>query len=239
MNMLDWVLRVMKSLDQIREKAEQAHRYLDDGDKAKAELVNKYLKQDIAALEEVWGIHRSDGELSHLRRHVNFGEKHDYLDIVGNDLGKVGTLMLTTATKSSASLKDPKPHPYVAIERIDSLRKLPRTRLDSSRLVAMCQELNAAYQDDAYLSMGMLQRAIIDHVPPAFGATTFATAIAGHGGKSYKTAMQRLDKALRDIADLHLHSQMTRREVMPGLTQVHFAAELDLLLSEVVKILDI
>jgi len=97
--------------------------------------------------------------------------------------------MLATATKSSASLKDPKPHPYVSIERIDDLRKLPRTLLDTIRLVALCQELNAVYQDDAYLSMGMLQRAIIDHVPPIFGATTFATAIARHGGKSFKAAM--------------------------------------------------
>lgn len=75
--MLDWVLRVMKSLNQARKKAEEAHQYLEDGDKVKADLVNKHLKQDIDALEEAWGIHRKSGELSDLGRHVNFGKKHD------------------------------------------------------------------------------------------------------------------------------------------------------------------
>jgi len=235
MNMLDWVLRIMKAINQIREKALEAQQHLTEGDAAKAKLVNKYLKQDVDALEETWATHRKIAELGNLRRHVSFGETHDYMDILGNDLAKLETGMLTTATKSSASLRDPKPHPYVSIERLDELRKLPRTRLDVGRLVAFCQELNAAYQDDAYLSMGMLQRAIIDHVPPIFGATSFSAAIAGHGGRSFKNAMQRLDKSLRDIADLHLHSQITRREVIPGLAQVNFASELDLLLAEVIK----
>jgi len=49
--------------------------------------------------------------------------------------------------------------------------------------------------------------------------------------------MGHLDNAARKIADQHLHVQVRKREVLPTIVQVDFSNNLDLLLSEIVRIL--
>jgi hypothetical protein len=46
-----------------------------------------------------------------------------------------------------------------------------------------------------------------------------------------------LDRSLRNIADAHLHVQIRTSEVLPTGPQVDFRADLDVLLSEVVRVL--
>lgn len=80
-----------------------------------------------------------------------------------------------------------------------------------------------------------LVRALIDHVPPIFGARTFAEVVNNVGGKSIKESLQRLETSSRHIADSVLHQQIRRRESVPNGTQVNFSNDLDVLLAEIIR----
>jgi hypothetical protein len=74
-------------------------------------------------------------------------------------------------------------------------------------------------------------------VPPLFGKNTF-TGLANTygGGRSFRDTTQRLDEAARTIADAHLHEQICRTESLSSPQQVNFAAEIDVLFVEIVRI---
>jgi hypothetical protein len=80
----------------------------------------------------------------------------------------------------------------------------------------------------------MLLRAILDHIPPVFGAPSFRQFASSIAGKSIKASMERLDKSSRDISDRWLHEQIRKAESLPTTTQVDFRQDLDVLLGEVV-----
>jgi len=124
------------------------------------------------------------------------------------------------------------------VERIEEMGGLTAKDYDLTKLIRLCQELNAAYDDDSYMSIGMLVRSIVDHVPPIFSAKTF-TEVANNypGPKSFKSAMRHLDSSLRNAADSFLHVQIRNKEVLPTFQQVDFRADLDHLLAEIVRLL--
>lgn len=124
---------------------------------------------------------------------------------------------------------------YVSPERVDRLQEIESEKFDLTRLVKLCEELNDCYQSRSYHAIAMLVRTIIDHVPPVFGCDTFNEVANndGGGGKSFKKAMQRLNRSYRDIANRHLHEQIRSSETLPTQKQVDFTSELDLLLMEV------
>jgi len=127
--------------------------------------------------------------------------------------------------------------PYVSKVRIDELKTL-KSDYDLSKLVRLCEELNAATQSSSYYSMAFLLRTILDHVPPLFSCTDFSQVAANHrGGRSFKDNMQNLQTLLRKIADLHLHNQMKRKETtFPDEKLLHYASTLDILLGEIVSV---
>lgn len=131
-----------------------------------------------------------------------------------------------------------KGNPFVSAHRMEGLRALKAKQCDLTRLIRLCEELEAAYDHDSFMSIGMLVRAIVDHVPPIFGAKKF-TEVANNyaGSKSFKSAMQHLDNSLRNVADSFLHVQIRSKEVLPSFQQVDFRADLDLLLAEIVRVL--
>ena len=57
------------------------------------------------------------------------------------------------------------------------------------------------------------------------------------GGGSFKSSMANLDNSSRKIADRHLHTHVRKKETLPTLKQVDFSNDLDVLLSEIVRIL--
>ena len=76
------------------------------------------------------------------------------------------------------------------------------------------------------------------HIPPIFNVSSFAEVVNNYGGtKSFKDSMNLLQKSLRNVADSHLHVQIRAREILPNFTQANFKADLDLLLSEIVRLL--
>jgi hypothetical protein len=123
---------------------------------------------------------------------------------------------------------------YVNAERLEALRTLPTEKYDLRKLVRLCEELNSNFTGQNYLSTAMLVRAILDHVPPIFGCVTFSEVAANYGGgRSFKDAMESLNRFSRKIADRILHGAARRQESLPNATQVNFSHALDLLLGEI------
>jgi|SRR6266545_3284227 len=127
---------------------------------------------------------------------------------------------------------------YVDQTRIEQLNTIRSEKYDLTRLIELCRELNVCYAHESYLAVAMLTRALLDHVPPVVGASTFSEVANNHkGSRSFREAMSHLDTSCRKIADAHLHVQIRRKEVLPTKTQVNFASEIDLLLAEIITFL--
>ena len=106
------------------------------------------------------------------------------------------------------------------------------------KLIELCRELNECYSNENYLAVAMLTRALLDHIPPIFGFINFSEVANNYkGSRSFKASMLHLDNSCRKIADAHLHGPIRKREVLPSRTQVNFANDVDVLLSEIVRIL--
>jgi len=142
----------------------------------------------------------------------------------------------------STTITDIREHPpernYVATQRLEHLKSIKNDNFDLTRLIKLCEEINVAFQNDCHMTIAMILRAIIDHVPPIFSTNSFSEVANNYSGsKSFKDSMQLLERSLRKVADSHLHVQIRRKETLPSFTQVNFMADLDLLLSEVIRIL--
>jgi hypothetical protein len=126
----------------------------------------------------------------------------------------------------------------IADSRLVELRMLSSPDLDFRKLVRLCEEINAAYSQHSYYATAMLTRGLLDHVPPVLGFKTF-TEVANNyagGGKSFKETMQHLENASRKVADAHLHMPIRKSETLPTAQQVNCGQQLDVLLSEIVRI---
>jgi len=129
-------------------------------------------------------------------------------------------------------------HSFVSEARIGQLRALAPTTFDLRKLIRLCEEINITYAGGALLATAMLTRAILDHVPPIFAFQTFSQVASNYpGSRSFKETMERLEKAARKIADGYLHGHIRAKEALPEPQQVNFAAEVDALLAEIVRIL--
>lgn len=129
---------------------------------------------------------------------------------------------------------------FIADIRIDELRRLSSADFDFQKLIRICEELNSSYENGNYYATAMLTRGLLDHVPPLFGHPTFAQLANnyGGGGRSFKEAMQHLDGATRKVSDGHLHMSIRKSETLPTPQQVYCAPQLDVLLSEIVRIVN-
>jgi hypothetical protein len=129
-------------------------------------------------------------------------------------------------------------HSYVALARLRELRAVSSKKWDITRLVSICEELNGAFEREAFITCSMLVRSIVDHVPPIFSCKTFREVANNYAGsKSFRASMQHLDRSLRNHADGNLHTQIRQKESLPTRTQVAFWADLDKLLEETIRIL--
>lgn len=127
---------------------------------------------------------------------------------------------------------------YVDPARIAGLKKIRKKDFDQVKLVRLCEELNSALLNESYLSISLLLRSIIDHVPPYFNCKNFSEVANNYSGgtQSFKKAMKHLDNSLRNIADNNIHSHIRSKEVLPTFTQVDFRQDLDFLISEMIRI---
>ena len=129
---------------------------------------------------------------------------------------------------------------YVHNSHITSFRELQNTKYDFCRLVQLCEELNLSQQHSCHMTCAMLVRAIVDHIPPIFGCKNFNEVANNYpGASSFKGSAKNLELSLRNIADSHLHVQIRQRESAPTAVQVNFSQDLDVVLSEVLRIVSL
>lgn len=128
---------------------------------------------------------------------------------------------------------------YVDRQRLHELSSAASGEFDLTRLVELLREINLCHQNRCYLAVAALTRAVLDHVPPVFGFTSFAEVASnyGGGGRSFKESMANLDKSARKIGDQHLHMQIRSKEALPTIKQIDFSNDIDVLLAEIVRIL--
>jgi len=150
---------------------------------------------------------------------------------------------LTKAGWDRLSVTEPLPaqrqerREFVDSERMAELRAIPDGEFDLRRLIRMCGEINSAWEAGNLISVGMLSRAIVDHVPPIFGQANFSQVASQASSQSIRGSFQHLHTGLRHIADGALHTHIRRREILPTPTQVDFRQSLDVLLGEIVRLL--
>ena len=126
----------------------------------------------------------------------------------------------------------------VAESRLVEMRSLVSDDFDFRKLVRMCEEINLAYGEQCYFATAMLTRGLLDHVPPVFGFKTFSEVANNYagGGKSFKDTIHHLENGSRKVADAHLHLSIRKSETLPTSQQVNCSQQLDVLLSEIVRI---
>lgn len=160
----------------------------------------------------------------------------DVLKRLGDDVTK--RWITGKQGSKSAEVKAPPDGHYVDPVRLNQIEKLASGEFDFAKLAQLLKELNSAHSNGSLLSIPMLTRAIIDHVPPIFGKVTFAEVSGAYGTRSFKDSMNNLDKSSRKIADSYLHTPIRIRENLPTSVQVNFRHDLDVLLQEIVRIVE-
>jgi hypothetical protein len=176
------------------------------------------------------------------------------VDVVKHDLMNGGTrfvggppenreaAMEWVRRKENKPPKSPAKPSYMTLiseSRLAELRALTSPEFDFRKLIRLCEELNTAFQEECYFATAMLTRGLLDHVPPVFGFRTFSEVANNYagGGKSFKETMQHLENAARKVADAHLHVPIRKSETLPTAQQVNCGQQLDMLLSEIVRIM--
>lgn len=115
-----------------------------------------------------------------------------------------------------------------------ALKALPAPKLDVSKLVKMCEELNDSNARGNYIAAALLIRAVMNHVPPIFGAKSFKEVIS-QSSRSVKAVLARLDDEARPIADLHNHMHIRKAEHVPSKNQIEpCKAPFEILIAEVI-----
>ena len=127
---------------------------------------------------------------------------------------------------------------FVSQNRIDELKSIENTSFDLCRLIRLCEEINIALKKEGFLTVAILTRSIIDHIPPIFGVKNFNEVANNYNStKSFKDSMNNLNNSTRKIADSFLHTHIRNREVLPNYVQINCSQDLDVLLAEIYRIL--
>jgi hypothetical protein len=127
---------------------------------------------------------------------------------------------------------------FVDLNRIEELRAIKSTQFDLAKLIRFCEELNICYENECYLAVTMLTRALIDHVAPILGFNLFTEVVNNYKGTRYfKEQMEHLQNSSRKISDAQLHTRIRSQEILPNRIQVNFANDIDVLLAEIVRVL--
>lgn len=121
--------------------------------------------------------------------------------------------------------------------RVAELRAISNNQFDLTRFVRMCEEINNAWDAGNTISVAMLARAMVDHIPPIFGQSNFSQVTSQASSRSIRGSLEHIQTALRHIADGALHTHIRRRETVPTATQVDFRQSFDVLISELIRTL--
>lgn len=165
------------------------------------------------------------------------------LKMIGKEVTEqfIGDYAYGEKSKSNQTKIQNKKDDFINRSRIDELKAISQHKFDLTKLIKLCEELNDNFISGNYLTIGMIGRTIINHVPPIFGLNTFDEVANNYGGtqknSSFKKLMQNLNGTLKNIADSYLHQTIRHSETLPNLTQIDFRREMDVLLGEIVRLL--
>lgn len=124
--------------------------------------------------------------------------------------------------------------PFIEEKIIAELGGARFQNFDTAKFVKFCEELNDCYIRGNYLSCLLLIRAVMNHVPPLFGAQTFSEVVS-QSGRSVKKILAPLEETARPLADFHNHMFIRRKEVLPARGQVEpYRTAFEMLISEVI-----
>ncbi|MDA3871484.1 MAG: hypothetical protein PF551_03935 [Candidatus Marinimicrobia bacterium] len=124
---------------------------------------------------------------------------------------------------------------YIDPQRIQSFKKLKHADFNFNKLINLLEELNINFHHGKYNSLLLLQRALLDHVPPIFNRNNFKD-FYNHLQNSEKKYYKKLDDDLRDLADSIIHKQIDKTKIQtPTLFQVDFRNKIDRLLGDVLS----
>ncbi|MBU0533193.1 MAG: hypothetical protein KJ887_00130 [Candidatus Omnitrophica bacterium] len=178
---------------------------------------------------------------------VNKGASHRWLSRVKvqvNDLDKLQKVLsemhkeYNTRTNHMEDEGSINKIEYIDKSRLKELKNIRNSNFDLSRLIEVVEEIDKNYNNQCYLSVILLTRTLIDHVPLIFKFKNFSEVTNNYkGAKSFKESMEHLDRSSRKIADTYLHCQIRKQESLPNKTQVNFSNDIDVLLGEIVRLL--
>jgi hypothetical protein len=127
---------------------------------------------------------------------------------------------------------------YIHPDRLKELQTIKHHDFDLRKLLQLLDELDISFRTGCYLAAAMLVRAVLDHVPPIFGVSTFGSVANNYAGtRSFRDSMLNLENSSRRIADQHLHGRIRSSETLPTARQVDFSPDMDVLLAEIIRIL--
>jgi cellobiose-specific phosphotransferase system component IIB len=159
---------------------------------------------------------------------------HEAIGLVEGGLNQVRRMSI----RPSKQVGKTQVPPYVDAQRILQLQSIRSGEWDMKRLIRLLQEVNIAHAHEMHMATAMLVRAVTDHVAPILQCKNFPEIANNYTApRSFSDQMKQLDVALRKVADTHLHQQIRKSEVLPLAPQVDFRAALDVLLSEIVRVL--
>jgi len=75
---------------------------------------------------------------------------------------------------------------YIDPARIKEIEKLVSNEFDFTRLIAVLNEINKAYESNLRFAIPPLVRSVIDQVPPIFGKANFADVCGSQGTKLFR-----------------------------------------------------
>ncbi len=159
------------------------------------------------------------------------------LDVLNQAIGIYEDAIESGQILKSENQSPPKKDLFIDLERIKQLESIKDSKFDLLRLLQILKELNSSFENENYLALIMLVRALIDHVPPLFNKATFSEVANNYLGKSFRDSMIHLENSSRKIADQCLHIQIREKEILPNRTQINFSNDIDVLLGEIVRIL--
>ncbi len=123
---------------------------------------------------------------------------------------------------------------FLNAEVLLELKSISSSNYDIKKLVAFCDELNDSYGRANYLSCVLLLRAVMNHVPPIFGHSTFSQVVA-NSGRSIKSVLSHLEDQARPIADFHTHILIRKKEQLPTKHQIEpYKSSFEILIQEII-----
>src|SRR5215469_1920216 len=109
--MIEWYLKCRQLLTALHTKAVDALRHCEDDEEEAAKTIAGYMKTDFNQLRDHWVTRYPDETFGYLGRHIAFGERHDFNDIIRHDLPAVEARLDQLLVEYEKSLPDFKTTP--------------------------------------------------------------------------------------------------------------------------------